>query len=251
MNELSPIDKPAVLSDESHAVAIIKNWMRATETARCKAKNLLRDLNIEIKGKKHNINKIIIPYLDSIDSIVISRSDKQIECKKNTSILTNPISYTFLQSTYRLQVGRGDKDRLLVPIVTEYIQTKSLKHTPYVVCYLTEHFLARVLMRTNSNIFEDIKLYLATLIEKVHEIYRGEVGVNRDLVIVSDDGIVFIDTELVNGSYSFVIKTYISKGRLYGGTAKAFNNIIDAKQGEETFILSTKEHFASMKVSVR
>ena len=56
MNELSPIDKPAVLSDESHAVAIIKNWMRATETARCKAKNLLRDLNIEIKGKKHNIN---------------------------------------------------------------------------------------------------------------------------------------------------------------------------------------------------
>jgi len=250
MSNTIPISRPEVVVDETHAKAIIRNWLRDSNNKRKIALTLFEKWNVKVKGKKANLQKVITPYLDKIDSIVIKRGETSPWEVGFTTQTPDFIRYCFLQESQKLTINGKSKSESYTPLVFDVISTRTLINQSIIACYLTEHFLARILMRTEAKDLTEIKFHLKFLVDAVESIFaRGGVP-SKKFVISTVEGLIFIDSIMVFHTKVLLVKTYIPKHEMYPSTLKVYEKLMDGLSESQNCMLIENKCYIDLKSSV-
>jgi hypothetical protein len=250
MNQHS-ISRPDNLRDESHAKAIVYNWMKhAQREAVSNLKNLGDKTSQSPKGKKYNLNKIITPILDATDSVLVLRSDKKI--KKTIRPTIPPVINTvYFELRQRISHPDISNDFQYTPLIFNDFDTKTMKQQKVLMCLLTDHFLARLLMRTEARNLRGLLDGLITLTNTLMTAIPKDKIPKTDFVVVTENEIIPMVYFEMNSCPTLRTKTYIPRIEWFGSTKKVCEGIISQFSSTHNCSLIYSKDFDKMKLEAR
>ncbi|MBE8232448.1 MAG: hypothetical protein HAW67_01845 [Endozoicomonadaceae bacterium] len=224
--DTKPVGRPKCLRDESHAKAIVFNWMsHAQRETRTNLDNLGEKTTEPPKGKKYNFNKIITPILNAGDSIIVLRSDKH---RKNIlrSSVDSVVNIAYFELRAHITHPDMVQDFQYTPLMFNVFDTKTLRQQKIMMCLLSDHFLARLLMRTNAENLKALFESLNTLCRALMTAISAETIPKRDFIIVTENEMIPMEYFEIENSPTLRTKTYIPRSDWIGSTKSVCEDLI-------------------------
>lgn len=198
------LPRPDKIIDESHARAIIRNWINCKEEECAKYCNNVADTF----GDSTNRRAVYDKYkkMKNLLGDLLFRETPKIKHGKI------PRHLELVYTTYAIRIN--DKGTRLVPINYYLIDTKKLSMVDYsdMVWLISEHALARILMRTNSQditkVFSHLAIFIQALLYGTLNHTQAHLS---DFILISRDAYVPVSVDSVYEGDFYTMKTWIGK----------------------------------------
>lgn len=203
---MKEIDRPDIIQDESHAKAIVRNWIRNGEVLH--QENLNNILSGDSSRTRRNFFKMIDTFEKVYGNLVVNRRHSE-NLKGNLSGRPRFVELAFFADRLTFDYHRTK----LLPIALIVFDTKKFSSThPVCVFNLSEHLLARLVMRSQVSCLKDIarwanEHYLFIMEAK----YKGFIPKKDFILLTKDSFIPFTYIKSIDESNGLVAKTWIPK----------------------------------------
>ncbi|HCM1508094.1 TPA: hypothetical protein N2916_004505 [Vibrio parahaemolyticus] len=203
---MKEIARPDFIQDESHAKAIARNWIRNGEIIH--QENLPNFLSGYRSRTRKNFFKMIDSFEELYGNLMVNRRDSK-NSRGNSSKKTKYVELAFFSDRLTLEYHKSK----LLPIVVMLFDTKTLTFTNPVCAFnLSEHLLARLIMRSEASGLKDIAHWASK-----HYLFIMEGKVNgtlpkKDFILLTKCSFVpFTYIHSIDESNGLVAKTWIPK----------------------------------------
>lgn len=202
------IERPARFADEKHARAIIKNWLSHEEAKTEKSINNLAG-HPEFKSRKQMV-KYTKKLKEAYGEMLINYRDSNEG--KRTEKLPRYIEISMLSFRYK---ATDESKTKLLPMLVTVIDTKSFDPPNLVtMCNISEHALARLLMRSEAKSLKEVNSILEPYaFAVVAAAQMNKIPTSHFSVITHDGYIPFVWNGRPGDRNHLVAKTFISRDK--------------------------------------
>jgi hypothetical protein len=222
-----PICRPKILNDESHAKAIVFNWIdHAISKQETNIEHIKSQGWVCQKGKKYNYNKILAPRLEAMKPTIIFRSDEFERHLLRGGKVPSVVSILYFSNRQRIFHPDVNCDFKYVGLILDHIDTKNMKQTGLLACLLSDHFLARVLMRTESNNLSSLFVHIQDLFNHIFNGIMTNKIPKENFLIVTRHALFPMEYFEVESKPTLRTKTFIPSNEWVGVTKKVCEDIV-------------------------
>lgn len=203
MNE---IKRPDSFLDENHAKAVITSWITNGEVLH---QEKLKSFLLGHKGKSRTKFFKMIDSLERLyGDLVVSRRNSK-NSKGNISNRPRFVELAFFSDRITLPYHKTK----LLPIVVMGFDTKNLDFSdPVCSFYLSEHLLARLIMRSKAKSLKDIASWAeAHYLFIMESKFNGDLPTEDFILITKDSFIPFTFINDIEKENGLVAKTWIPR----------------------------------------
>ena len=239
---MSEIERPEFIYDESHAKAIIRNWISNGEMLHLES--LSSSFRVSHKPTRKNFFKMIDSFENVYGDLIVNKRDS-VTVKSFTSKKPRYVELALFSDRLALPYHKTK----LLPISVMLFDTKAYHITdPVCAFYLSEHLLARIVMRSNATGLKDIaswarEYYLFIMEAKFHSTIPDD-----DFILLNKDSYIpFTYIDGIDKANGLVAKTWIPKSEWTASTSKKLKYYLESMNGIENCnaVLIRKSDFDS------